>query len=171
LAEEITALQFLDRYEHAQVLLDQARSDGRNDTATLPALGCAQMWQDFKLGRLDDADASARALIELGLQLGTSLHILDAVSIRTAVALMRGDIESAAAQLRPALRMTTADAGIRDPSVAVMRGWLARQWRGPARRPRHSAAGGRRRGADGQLLGAVAVLERFALPDRRRGRG
>ena len=126
LAEEIAALQFLDRYDHAQVLLDQARTDGRNDTAALlPALGCAQMWQDFKLGRLDDADASARSVIELGYQLGTSLHILDAISIRTAVALMRGDVEAAETLLRPADTMTTADAGIRDPSIAVMRGWLA----------------------------------------------
>jgi len=122
LAEEIAALQFLDRYDHSQVLLDQAHAD---TAAVLPAVGCAQMWQDFKLGRLDDADASARAVIELGRQLGTSLHILDAISVRTAVALMRGDVETAAAQLRPAQKMTTADAGIRDPSIAVMRGWLA----------------------------------------------
>jgi len=126
LAEEITALQFLDRYDHAQVLLDQARSDSANHTETLlPALSCAQMWQDFKLGRFDAADAGARELIELGHQLGISLHILDAISIRAAVALMRGDTQVAGAQLRLADKLTTADADIREPSIAVMRGWLA----------------------------------------------
>lgn len=38
---------------------------------------------------------------------------------------MRGDVETAAARLRPVQAATTADAGIRDPSIAVMRGWLA----------------------------------------------
>jgi hypothetical protein len=40
------------------------------------------MWQDFNLGRLDDADAGARTLIELARQLGTSLHLLDAITVR-----------------------------------------------------------------------------------------
>jgi DNA-binding CsgD family transcriptional regulator len=83
------------------------------------------MWQDFNLGCLDDADAGARTLIELGRQLGTSLHLLDAITIRTAVALLHGDTEIAAAQLRLADELTDADAGIRNPGVTVMRGWLA----------------------------------------------
>jgi DNA-binding CsgD family transcriptional regulator len=83
------------------------------------------MWQDFNLGCLDDADASARTLIELGRQLGTSLHLLDAITIRTAVALLHGETEIAAAQLRLADELTDADAAIRNPGVTVMRGWLA----------------------------------------------
>ena len=65
LAEEITALQFVDRYHHAQALLDQARASCATTEALLPGIACAQMWQDFNLGRLDDADAGARTLIEL----------------------------------------------------------------------------------------------------------
>lgn len=126
LAEEITALQFVDRYDHAQALLDQARASCAAATAALlPGIACAQMWQDFNLGCLDDADAGARTLIELGRQLGTSLHLLDAITIRTAVALLHGDTEIAAAQLRLADELTDADAGIRNPGVTVMRGWLA----------------------------------------------
>ena len=126
LAEEITALQFVDRYDHAQVLLDQARASYAATTeALLPGITCAQMWQDFNLGRLDDADAGARTLIELGHELGTSLHLLDAVTIRTAVALLRGETEIAAAQLRLADKFTDADAAIRNPGITVMRGWLA----------------------------------------------
>jgi tetratricopeptide (TPR) repeat protein len=45
LAEEITTLQFLDRYDHAQTLLNEARADAENTTSsTLPALHCAQLW-------------------------------------------------------------------------------------------------------------------------------
>ncbi len=126
LAEEITALQFVDRYDHAQVLLDQARASYTATTgALLPGVACAQMWQDFNLGRLDDADAGARTLIELARQLGTSLHLLDAITVRTAVALLHGETEIAAAQLRLADTLTGADEAIRNPGITVMRGWLA----------------------------------------------
>jgi DNA-binding CsgD family transcriptional regulator len=123
LAEEITALQFMDRYDHAQALLDQARASCAE--ALLPGIACAQMWQDFNLGRLDDADAGARTLIELGRQLGTNLHLLDAITIRTAAALLRGETEIAAAQLRFTDKLTDADEALRNPGVTVMRGWLA----------------------------------------------
>jgi DNA-binding CsgD family transcriptional regulator len=123
LAEEITALQFLDRYDNAQALLDQARASATE--ALLPGITCAQMWQDFNLGRLDDADAGARTLMELARQLGTSLHLLDAITVRTAVALLRGETEIAAAQLRLADKLTDADEVIRNPGITVMRGWLA----------------------------------------------
>jgi DNA-binding CsgD family transcriptional regulator len=126
LAEEITALQFVDRYDHAQALLDHARASCATSTeALLPGIACAQMWQDFNLGRLDDADVGARTLIEHGRQLGTSLYLLDAVTIRTAVALLRGETEIAAAHLQVADTLTNADEAIRNPGIAVMRGWLA----------------------------------------------
>ncbi len=126
LAEEITALQFLDRHSHAQVLLDQARADSRAATETmLPALAYAQAWQDFTLGRLDEADSGARALIELGHHLGSSLYTLDAVIVRVSVALLRGDIDTAATQLRHAEGLGGADETIRKPGLAVMRGWIA----------------------------------------------
>ena len=126
LAEEITALQFVDRYDHAQALLDQARASCAATTAALlPGIACAQMWQDFNLGRLDDADAGARTLIELGRQLGSNLHLLDAITIRTAVALLRGETEIAAAQLRLADKLTGAEEVVRNPGATVMRGWLA----------------------------------------------
>jgi tetratricopeptide (TPR) repeat protein len=126
LAEEITALQFVDRYDHAQALLDQARASRAATTeGLLPGIVCAQMWQEFNLGRLDDANASARTLIELSRQLAASLHLLDAITIRTAVALLRGETEIAAAELRLAGQLTDADAAIRNPGVTVMRGWLA----------------------------------------------
>lgn len=125
LAEEITALQFLDRQSHAQVLLDQARADSRVATETmLPALAYAQAWQDFTLGHLDDADSGARALIELGNQLGSTRYILDAFIVRMSVALLRGDIDAAASQLRHAEDLG-GDDSVRKPGLAVMRGWVS----------------------------------------------
>ncbi|MEU4245016.1 helix-turn-helix transcriptional regulator [Actinoplanes sp. NPDC026619] len=112
---EVTALQFLDHYDQAQALLDRAGSI----EALLPSVQCAQMWHDFNLGRLAEADAGAAALLELGRQLGTPVYLLDAVTTRGAVALLRGDAETAQAQL------AAADSAVDNPGIAVMRGWLA----------------------------------------------
>jgi DNA-binding CsgD family transcriptional regulator/tetratricopeptide (TPR) repeat protein len=126
LAEEVTALQFLDRYQHAQTLLDQARADGRSMAkGTLPSLTCAQMWQDFNLGRLDEADAQARGIIELGQQLGNGIHAMDAIIIRVSVALFQGDVEHAAAFLNQATGLIGIDDEVRRPGLAVMEGWVA----------------------------------------------
>ena len=126
LAEEITQLQFLDRYDQAQALLDQARTDRRSATeAIAPALHCAQLWQDFNLGRLDEADAGGRALVDLGLQMGNDVYALDAFLVRISVALLRGDIETATALLRTADGLRSPDEELRRPGITVMRGWLA----------------------------------------------
>jgi DNA-binding CsgD family transcriptional regulator len=126
LAEEITALQFLDCCDHAQALLDTAGKDSRSVTeAILPSLGYAQAWQDFLLGRLDEADAGARALIELGQQLGNGLYTLNAVIIQVTVSLLRGQADTAAAQLRRAQILGDADDGVRGPGLAIVTGWVA----------------------------------------------
>ena len=126
LAEEVMALQFLDRYEHAQTLLDRAKADSHGLTqVTLPSLTCAQMWQDFNLGRLDDADAQARAIIELGQQLGNGIHAMDAIIIRVSVALFQGETEHAAALLNQAAGLIGIDDEVRRPGLAVMQGWVA----------------------------------------------
>jgi DNA-binding CsgD family transcriptional regulator len=126
LSEEITQLQFLDRYDQAQALLDQARADRRSATETIaPALHCAQLWQDFNLGRLDEADAGGRALVDLGLQMGNDVYALDAFLVRISVALLRGDLETAAALLRTADGLRSLDEELRRPGITVMRGWLA----------------------------------------------
>ncbi|MFI9762527.1 AAA family ATPase [Streptomyces sp. NPDC051963] len=138
LADEIAELQSLDRHDHARALLRRLRPDTERVTDALPAVHRAQMWSDFHLGRLDDADATARALAELGLRLGTHLLVLDAFVVRAAVHLLRGDLPTAAAQLEQADGLTHIDDALRDPALAVMRGWL--------------------RAAQGDLRSAVDVL-------------
>jgi DNA-binding CsgD family transcriptional regulator len=80
---------------------------------------------DYNLGRLDEADADARSLVELGLQLGTQLHALDAFIVQVAIALLRDDLPSAAAHLSRAEELLKGDDGIRSPGLAFMRGWLS----------------------------------------------
>ncbi|WP_433193960.1 AAA family ATPase [Nocardia sp. CA-107356] len=124
--EEITELQILDRYDHAQTLLDQAAdASGTSPGMTVPALHCAQMWQHFYLARFEEADIAGRALIELGRQLGNAEHALDAAMACTAVALLRGDVEAATAQMSLAGELVDATDGVRRPSLNMMRGWLA----------------------------------------------
>ena len=126
LAEEIMALQLADRYDHAQALLQHAHADdaGHIETA-LPSLLYAQLWQDFNLGRLDEAEAGAQTLIDLGQQIGTNMHALEAIMIRSAVSVLRGDPTTAALRLQAAATLTSADDNIRLPGLTLMRGWLA----------------------------------------------
>jgi len=125
LAEEITTLQFLDRYDHAETLLNAVRADSRNTTtAILPALHCAQIWQDYNLGRSEEAEAGARTLLELGQQLGNNVYALDALVIQISVALLRGDTQVAASRLAVAERLGGVDTDVRRPALMVMRGWL-----------------------------------------------
>jgi DNA-binding CsgD family transcriptional regulator len=125
LSEEITQLQFLDRYDHAQALLNLAGTNRRSATATvLPGLNYAMAWQDFILGRLADADAGARVVVEIAEQLGSSMYVMDAIIIRVAVSLLRGEIDAAAAQLRRT-GSPSADASVYGPGLAVATGLVA----------------------------------------------
>lgn len=126
LAEEVIELQFLDRYEHAQTLLNQAVADGGGSRGErLPAVLAAQAWQDFNLGRLDDAEAGCRALLEIGPRLGDAVYALDAVIVLVSCALLHGDLDSAVAHLRSADGIQGADAMLREPGLTVMNGWIA----------------------------------------------
>ncbi|MFF7882726.1 hypothetical protein ACH40F_10045 [Streptomyces sp. NPDC020794] len=126
LAEEITTLQFLDRYKHAQLLLDQVWAEhGDTTSAILPALHCARLWQDFNLGRSDEAVADAHTLLELGRQLNNHVYALDAVIVEASVALLRGQTQDAAALVDSAEQLIDADADVRRPGLTVLAGWVA----------------------------------------------
>lgn len=126
LPAEILMLQLLDRYTEAQALLEVARRDSESQVeAVLPSVMHAQLWQDFNLGRLEDAEADATALVTLGAELGNHVHELDAVSILSTLALFRGDVAEARARLRPYLTYTDLDDDVRMPGLVLMQGWLA----------------------------------------------
>jgi DNA-binding CsgD family transcriptional regulator len=126
-AEEIMTLQFLDRYEHAQLLLDQVRpACAIGHASPPPALLCAQMWQEFNLGRSGEAEGTALELLDSACELGSRMYALDAIVVQIAVALLRGDVQGAAAQLvRAHEDLADTDEELVRPPLTLMRGWLA----------------------------------------------
>ncbi|GAA4263667.1 helix-turn-helix transcriptional regulator [Dactylosporangium darangshiense] len=126
LAQEIMALQLLDRHDDAEMMLTAARSDASNEVeAILPSLLYAQMWQDFSLGRTDEAESGARTLITLSRELGNHVHELEATTILTALALLRGDIGGAQELLAQVESHTGADDYVRMRGQELVHGWRA----------------------------------------------
>ncbi|MFJ6893936.1 AAA family ATPase [Streptomyces hokutonensis] len=126
LAQEILALQLLDRFAEAETILSAAHADARNQVeAILPSVLYAQLWQEFSLGRLDDADSTAQTLIALSEELGNHTHGLQAVMITSSVALLRGDIAEARNRLAPALTHADADDEVRLPGLHLLQGWIS----------------------------------------------
>ena len=106
------------------------------------------MWQDYNLGRCDDAEAGARTLVELGQQLGSNVYALDAIIVQISVALLRGDTQVAATRLDTAERLNGADDDRNAPGQPSHRDARLgrRQPRRPSRRDegiRHSGIGRR----------------------------
>lgn len=133
LAQEVRALQFVDRYADAAVLLDAARAKRTSAGLPLPVgLLVAQVWQDFNLTRLDDAEVGARTLVTQAEELGNQVAALDAHLILSAVALVRADVGAARQHWRTAARTTLADEAVTDPGLRLMDGWLTAVERDPA---------------------------------------
>jgi DNA-binding CsgD family transcriptional regulator len=124
-AQEIMALQNLDRYRDAEALLKQAWSESAgHPAAVLPALLYAQTWQDYNLGRLDDAETGARRLLTLARELGSRMCELEAASIVSMVALLRGRLDDARHELALDGNGPTADDEAHAPPLLLTRGWL-----------------------------------------------
>jgi hypothetical protein len=130
-AQEIMALQHLDRYPDAGTMLAEALApsrpaqDGADRAAILPSLLYAQLWQDFNLARLDAAETVARTLAALGRERGGRICQLESAAVLAAVALIRGDTAAARSQLA-ASQLTASGrpelTGI--PVLTLVRGWL-----------------------------------------------
>jgi DNA-binding CsgD family transcriptional regulator len=126
LAEEIMELQVLDRFNDAQMLLDAAYEDCHATAESLPpAVLFAQAKQHYLLGDLRDADQAAASVVELGQLIGTQVQVVEAIQIRVYVALLRGELTTAARRLSliPSV-LTDADAA-RHPGVMFCQGWLS----------------------------------------------
>ena len=131
-AQEIMALQHLDRYGHAETMLGQAWQQSGNDSAAiLPSLLYAQIWQDYNLARLDGAEAAARALMRLGRELGSRICQLESAAILSATALVRGDAEEARRRMSLGGRAEAAELA-HIPVLMLARGWLLAEEGDPA---------------------------------------
>ena len=126
LAEEIAALQFIDRFDEADALLMEAsRSAEERPGADLPSLVCAQLWQDFKLGRFDEAVADAQTLLRVGNEIGNYVHRLDAHVVTSTIAVVHGDFGLARELLAKAGEEAAADDPVQVPGLMLARARLA----------------------------------------------
>lgn len=126
LSDEITSLQFLDRFDDAQSLLAQvARGAGGHATVDLPSLLCAQLWQDFKLARFDAALADAQQLLDVGDELGTFVHRLDARVVMSTVAVVYGDVGRARELVSAAEAEFSAHDAVQAPGLTLAKARIA----------------------------------------------
>jgi DNA-binding CsgD family transcriptional regulator/tetratricopeptide (TPR) repeat protein len=126
LAEEIAALQFIDRFDEADALLMEAsRSAGEGLAADLPSLVCAQLWQDFKLGRFDEAVADARTLLRVTNEIGNHVHRLDAHVVTSTIAVVHGNLGLARELLAKAEDEEAADDPVQVPGLVLARARIA----------------------------------------------
>jgi DNA-binding CsgD family transcriptional regulator len=126
LAQETAALRLLDRFDEAQAVMDAVgrAADDRRD-AVQPSLAEARMWQDFMLGRFDEAEAGARTLARLSDELSTSTYRLETAMVLVLTAIIRGDTAQAREHLDRAERDERSDAVVRIPRLRLCRSLLA----------------------------------------------
>lgn len=126
LAQETAALRLLDRFDEAQAVIDAtSRTAEQDGHAVAPSLVEAQMWQDFMLGRFDDADVGARTLVRLSDELGAATYRLETSMVLILTAILRGDTAFAWARLEEAERDERSDSAVRTPRLMLIRSLLA----------------------------------------------
>jgi DNA-binding CsgD family transcriptional regulator/tetratricopeptide (TPR) repeat protein len=129
LSAEIMALQNLDRYADAQALLDGAfRGGGMHSDTVFPELLLAHQWQEWHLGHLDAAAATAETVLRISDELGNHANKIEAWIVLTIHAVLHKQFERAA----ELLRQTAADVAEIDPAhqpevapeLALVRGYF-----------------------------------------------
>jgi DNA-binding CsgD family transcriptional regulator/nucleoside-triphosphatase THEP1 len=127
LAEEITQLQLLDRYDDAQMLLDGAHEDSDADSRALaPTVLFAQAKQHYNLGNLGAADEVAASVVELGQLIGTREQVVEATIIRVFIALLWGQPTLAERRLSTVIHALGDAEATQHPGVVFAQGWLSR---------------------------------------------
>ena len=125
IAQEIQGLQHLDRFHDAEVMLAKARRDmGADKSMMFLSLIYSQIWWDYNLGRLDEAEAGAQTLLALALERGSYTCGIDAASLLSLVALQRGDVAGARQSLTGGFGPAGAEDERRVPSLLLVRGWV-----------------------------------------------
>jgi DNA-binding CsgD family transcriptional regulator/tetratricopeptide (TPR) repeat protein len=125
IAQEIQGLQHLDRFHDAEVMLREARRDmGLDKGMIFLSLIYSQIWWDYNLGRLDQAEAGAATLLSLALERGSHTCGIDAASLLSLVALQRGDVAGARQSLTRGFGPAGPENERRVPSLLLVRGWV-----------------------------------------------
>jgi DNA-binding CsgD family transcriptional regulator len=124
--DELLSLQVLDRYDESRAVLGKVRieSEDRRDVSKAPGIAFAQMWHDYCLGLLDEAEADAATLSQLGVDFQVPNYQLEGRIILSRIAQLRGDLPAARDHLAAA-----ADAEGSDESrvlmLQLMAAWIA----------------------------------------------
>lgn len=124
-SSEIMTLQNLDRYSEAQLLLDEAfHGADSHSEAVLPDLLLAQQWQDWHLGHLDAAAATAHSLVRVSDELGNRANKVEALILLGIYAALQKQFERGADLLSEASRDYAAGNSAHPPEFALVRGYL-----------------------------------------------
>jgi len=124
-SSEIMALQNLDRYSEAQSLLDEAFHGAESHSeAVLPDLLLAQQWQEWQLGQLDTAAATAHSLIRVSDELGNRAYKIEALIILSVYAALQKQFERAVTLFGEASRVFAAGGSTHAPELALVRGYI-----------------------------------------------
>jgi DNA-binding CsgD family transcriptional regulator len=92
--------------------------------SVLPSLACARLWQDFGLGRYDEAEADAQTTIRVSDELGIYVHKFEASQLLSIIAALRCDFTRARQMLRAAERADDVDDDVRVPGLLLIRGYI-----------------------------------------------
>ncbi|MGI3781189.1 MAG: LuxR C-terminal-related transcriptional regulator, partial [Janthinobacterium lividum] len=125
LAEEVAALQFIDRFDEAEALLVDAERQVEEDFSDLPSLACARLWQDFKRAKFDTATTEARTLLRIGDEFGTYVYRVDAHMVLSTIAVVHGDLLGANAHLSRAEEEAGQADSVQVPGLLLGRARIA----------------------------------------------
>ena len=125
--EEIMCLQLIDRYDQSQEILTQCRLrvEDHGDAPLLTGLAFAQMWHDYRLGLLEDAEAAALTLLRLCDDFQEHTYRTEARFILSRVAQLRGDLAEARRQLADAKPHVSNDGGAATLILQFTEAWIA----------------------------------------------
>jgi DNA-binding CsgD family transcriptional regulator len=125
IGQEIQGLQHLDRFGDAACLMREARAElGMDKGIVFMSLIYCQVWQDYHLGRLDDAETGARTQLTESLERGSRSCGLDAASLLALIALQRGDLAAARQRLGDGFGLASGEEELGNPIRLLVRGWV-----------------------------------------------
>lgn len=96
ICDEAIVLQMLDRYEDSRALLEHAHAEvAKRGCMPVMDIGLAQLWHNYYLGRLDDAEADGVTLLRDCSDLYENTHEIETRIMLMRIAQLRGDLATA----------------------------------------------------------------------------
>lgn len=127
ISEDIMTLQLLDRYEEAATLIAEARGNLQRNggsIASAMSVAFAQLWQNYSLALLDEANADCWTILRLSEEYEDHSYGLEARLTLASVARMRGDLAAAQEHFLIAAQRTKSRDEARTLMVLVLDAWI-----------------------------------------------